>query len=199
MSASEEDRAPMSASEEGRAAMSGASAEDFARASDAIEALLAAVRPDQWDAATPCEEWNLRQLADHLVEVNYSLAGRFGGLSSGTAADPVAAYRLSAQALRDALALPGVLDQTYPGPFAHTTGANQLQVRMADLLTHGWDLARATGASADLPVDLTENALGFVQKLAGAFARSGKFGAPQPVAEDAPALDRLAAMTGRVV
>ncbi|CPY57847.1 TIGR03086 family protein [Mycobacteroides abscessus] len=118
--------------------MSGASAEDFARASDAIEALLAAVRPDQWDAATPCEEWNLRQLADHLVEVNYSLAGRFGGLSSGTAADPVTAYRLSAQALRDALALPGVLDQTYPGPFAHTTGANQLQVRMADLLTHGW-------------------------------------------------------------
>ncbi|CPZ78155.1 uncharacterized Actinobacterial protein [Mycobacteroides abscessus] len=84
MSASEEDRALMSAREEGRAPMSGASAEDFARASDAIEALLAAVRPDQWDAATPCEEWNLRQLADHLVEGTT----HWPGASAGSAAAP---------------------------------------------------------------------------------------------------------------
>lgn len=186
----------MSASEEDRAQMS---AEDFTRASTAIEAIIAAVRPDQWDTATPCTEWNLRQLVDHLVEVNYSLSGRFGGISSGAADEPAAAYRLSAQALRDALTLPGVLDQTYPGPFAHTTGDRQLQVRMADLLTHGWDLAQASGVPADLPVDLVEDALGFVEKLAGAFARSGKFGAPQPVAPDAPVLDRLAALSGRVV
>lgn len=174
-------------------------AEDFARASTAIETMIAAVRPDQWGEPTPCTEWNLRQLVDHLVEVNYSLAERFGGTRGEPADNPVAAYRQSARALSDALALPGVLDQTYPGPFANTTGDRQLQVRMADLLTHGWDLAQTTGVQPDLPADLVADALGFVEKLAAAFARSGKFGTPQPVAADAPVLDKLAALTGRVV
>lgn len=196
MSTREEDRALMSTREEDRKQTS---AEDFTRASAAIEALIGAVRPDQWDAETPCAEWNLRQLVDHLVEVNYSLAQRFGGPGADTCDDPAAAYRRSAQALSDALARPGVLDQTYPGPFAHTTGERQLQVRMADLVTHGWDLAQATGIPADLPLDLVQNALRFVEKLAAAFARSGKFGTPQPVAADAPILDRLAALSGRPV
>ena len=77
MSASEEAHAPMSASEETHAPMR--PADDFLRASTAIEAMIAAVRPEQWDAPTPCTEWNLRQLVNHLVEVNYSLAARFGG------------------------------------------------------------------------------------------------------------------------
>nr|WP_078361429.1 TIGR03086 family metal-binding protein [Mycobacteroides salmoniphilum] len=197
MSASEEAHAPMSASEEAHAPMR--PADDFLRASTAIEAMIVGVRPEQWDAPTPCAEWNLRQLVNHLVEVNYSLAARFGGLSGGTDDDPVAAYQQSAQALSDALALPGVLEQTYPGPFAHTTGDKQLQVRMADLLTHGWDLAQSTGVPADLPTDLVENALGFVEKVAGAFARSGRFGTPQPVGANAPVLERLAALSGRSV
>ncbi|MEU9805090.1 TIGR03086 family metal-binding protein [Mycobacterium sp. NPDC050853] len=175
--------------------------EDFLRASSAIEEMIAAVRPDQWDAPTPCTEWNLRQLVNHLVEVNYALAERFGGSapSEPAAGDPLAAYRVSAQVLQESLARPGVLDANYQGPFATTTGDNQLQVRMADLLTHGWDLAQATGRTADLPVDLVENAVTFVEKLAGAFARSGKFGTPQPIVGDAPAIDRLAALTGRQV
>ncbi|MGH3725583.1 MAG: TIGR03086 family metal-binding protein [Mycobacterium sp.] len=175
------------------------SAADFGRASAAVEKLLIGVRPEQWTAPTPCIEWNLRQLVDHLVEVNYALAVRFGGPGGSAEDDPVAAYRASAQALSDALALPGVLDQTYPGPFAHTTGDKQLQTRLADLLTHGWDLAQVTGLPADLPADLVENALAFVERVAGAFARSGRFGTPQPVSANAPVLDRLAALSGRSV
>lgn len=173
--------------------------EDFLRASLAVGTLIMAIRPEQWDEPTPCAEWNLRQLVDHLIDVNYSLSERFGGPGGSADEDPAAAYQQSVVALSETLARPGVLEQTYPGPFAHTTGDNQLQIRMADLLTHGWDLAQSTGVPADLPTDLVENALGFVEKLAGAFARSGRFGTPQPVAVDAPVLDRLAARSGRTV
>lgn len=125
---------------------------------------------------------------------------RFGG---GEAVGVVVGFddvAAECESVSDARALQiSHLERTYPGPFAHTTGDNQLQVRLADLLTHGWDLGRATGQPAELPVDLVENALAFVKNLAGAFARSGKFGTPQPVSADAPALDRLAALCGRPV
>jgi hypothetical protein len=55
---------------------------------------------------------------------------------------------------RDAFGHPGVLLRSYPGPFGNGTGAEILQIRLADLLTRGWDLAQATANPADLPEDL---------------------------------------------
>jgi uncharacterized protein (TIGR03086 family) len=74
-----------------------------------------------------------------------------------------------------------------------------LQIRLYDLLAHGWDLARATGIPARLPEDLAEQALGFVQVQFSAQPRTGRFAEPQPVEETAPAIDRLAAFLGRPV
>jgi uncharacterized protein (TIGR03086 family) len=70
---------------------------------------------------------------------------------------------------------------------------------MADLLTHGWDLARAIGQPVELPGDLVEQALAFAQVQLADVPRTGRFDQAQPVADDAPAIDRLAALLGRPV
>jgi uncharacterized protein (TIGR03086 family) len=68
-----------------------------------------------------------------------------------------------------------------------------------DLLTHGWDLAQATGLAVELPDDLVEPALTFAQSQLPGQQRAGRFADPRPIRDDAPAIDRLAAFTGRPV
>ena len=107
------------------------------------------------------------------------------------------AYRDSAAALQEAFSQPGVLDRTYSSPLGEATGAERLQIRLYDLLAHGWDLARATRQPAHLPEDAAEQALTFARSQLTDDARPGRFAPPQPIADQAPAPDRLAAFLGR--
>src|SRR5262249_18815438 len=75
----------------------------------------------------------------------------------------------------------------------------RLQWRIVDLLTHGWDLAQATGVVADLPDDLVEQALTFARAQLPSQPRAGRFADPQPIGDHAPGIDRLAALTRRPV
>lgn len=79
------------------------------------------------------------------------------------------------------------------------TGAERLRWRIADLLTHAWDLTQATGVAVELPGDLAEQSLAFAQSQLPGQPRAGRFADPQPIRDGAPAIDRLAAFTGRPV
>ena len=79
------------------------------------------------------------------------------------------------------------------------TPAERLQWRIVDLIAHGWDLVQATGIATELPDDLAEQALTFAQAQLPSQPRAGRFADPQPIRDDAPAIDRLAAFTGRPV
>ena len=79
------------------------------------------------------------------------------------------------------------------------TGVERLQWRVADLLAHGWDLVQATGVVVELPDDLVERALAFVRVQLPGQSRAGRFADPQSIRDSAPAIDRLAAFTGRSV
>jgi uncharacterized protein (TIGR03086 family) len=74
-----------------------------------------------------------------------------------------------------------------------------LQIRLYDLLAHGWDLARATGQPVDLPDDLAEQSLSFACKQLDGQSRQGRFGAAQNAGENAAAIERVAAFLGRTV
>jgi uncharacterized protein (TIGR03086 family) len=113
--------------------------------------------------------------------------------------DPVGAYRDSAARLQAAFEQPGVLDRSYHGPLGTATGAERLQIRLYDLLAHGWDLAQATGQSLELADDVAEQSLAFVRTHLREQARPGRFGPAQMVAGHAPAIERLVAFLGRRV
>lgn len=180
--------------------------EDLERGFAAVGNLIAEIREDQWGDPTPCSEWSVRDVVGHLVGLNLVFVALVEGGPRPERGvdplgdDPVGAYRKSAAALLDAFAEPGVLERSFAGPLGTATGAERLRIRLADLLTHGWDLARATGITVVVPEELAERALEYSRAQFGSGpARAGRFADPQPVAEDAPALDRLAAFTGRTV
>jgi hypothetical protein len=74
-----------------------------------------------------------------------------------------------------------------------------LQIRLYDLLTHGWDLAEAPAIPANLPDDLTEQALAFARDQLSSQPRTGRFAEPQPIDDTGSAIERLAAFLGRQV
>ena len=181
--------------------------DDLARASTAIQGVIASLGADQWGASTPCPDWTVRDLVGHLVQgdrmfaallAGEPIAGLDGDLLGG---DPAAAYRSSSGGLADVAGHPEALQRSCAGPLGdNPTGEQLLQLRMADLLVHGWDLHRAIGTAAlPVPDDLTERALAFMQTYLSDGMRGAQFDPPQPVHETAPAADRLAAFCGRSV
>jgi uncharacterized protein (TIGR03086 family) len=180
-----------------------ASVEDLGRACGAVGDLIADVRPDQWNAPTPCTEWTVRDVVNHLVAMNLVFAALIDDApmpergADHLGNDPVGTYRASVASLQATFARPGVLERSYPGPLGSATGAERLQIRLYDLLTHGWDLAQATGIPPQMPDELAEQALAFVRDQLSTQPRTGRFAEPQPIDAAAPAIDRLAAFLGR--
>lgn len=135
-----------------------------ARAVHGFAALVALVRTEHWGLPTPCAEWDVRALVNHLVYEELwtppMLEGKtiaeigedaFGGDLLGD--DPATAQSLAAgAAVTAANAVP--LDRVIHVSFAELPAQEYLSQLFADHLIHGWDLARAIGAPYVVPSDL---------------------------------------------
>lgn len=191
--------------------MNASPVEGLARALDATDKLVAGVRNEQWTALTPCTEWTVRDLVNHLVGGNQLFAVILRGQTSPSPAalrqrqgldhlgdDPVGAYRAAGEALLGAFSEPGVLAQVVTVPIGAVPGIAALNLRVVEVLVHGWDLAQATGQPTRFPEDLVEQALDFTHaNLAALPPGRSPFAPPQQVAADAAPIDRLAALLGR--
>jgi uncharacterized protein (TIGR03086 family) len=183
----------------------------LATALDGTGRLVAGVTAGRWELPTPCTEWSVRQLVNHLVGGNRLFTRVLAGAQlpppeqlgrraaeDQLGADPAAAWRGSAAELLDAFAGPGVLGRAHAVPAGTLPGPAVLHLRVVETLVHGWDLARATGQQPPFPDALVEPELAFSADLLGRLPKGRQpFGPPQPAADDAPALDRLAALLGR--
>jgi uncharacterized protein (TIGR03086 family) len=175
------------------------------------QGLVAAVRPEQWAAPTPCSEWDVRALVAHLVGGNQ----RFAGLISGATTlerprpvaagdvlgdDPVRAFSNAAEALVAAVRLPGALEGLVTIPFGTVPGAVALNLRLTEVLVHSWDLSRATSQSVRFDDALVEQEYEFsAQSLTQVPPERSPFAAPKDVPAGSSGLDRLAALLGRRV
>jgi uncharacterized protein (TIGR03086 family) len=165
------------------------------------------VRPDQWESGTPCKEWTVHDLVNHLVYEQLwapeLLAGctveqvgdRFDGDQLGD--DPLHAWVLAAAAAREAWIEPGALDRTVQLSWGKVDAAEYCWQMTLDLTVHAWDLARGIGADERLDPDLAAAVLAYAEPNADSFADSGVFGPAVPVPDDADAQTKLIAMLGR--
>ena len=181
----------------------------LARAMDAFDAQLRGIGPDQWSLPTPCPDWDVRQLVNHVVvggtaalrlldgATRDEIIGMYG--SDGLGDDPLEARRRAAAAERDAFAAPGALERIVHHPAGDVPGATLLGFRTGDNLLHTWDLARAIGGDEALPDDVVVEVWGALEPLAPVIGTLGVFGAGSSgdVGADAPVQTRLLDLSGR--
>jgi len=179
----------------------------YARAMQATRRYVDAVRPEQWTASTPCTEWNVKQVANHIIGENLwaveLLAGRtladVGDRLDGDLAgnDPGGAYASSVQSASQASTAAGAMEVVCHLSFGDYSGADYAAQLFMDTLIHGWDIAAATGQDTRLDPQLVEACLPIAQQLTTQFRGAGVFGNDLPVAPDADAQVRLLALVGR--
>ena len=169
--------------------------------------LVAAVGDDQWHRPTPCEDWDVRDLVNHVVSGNFWVAPLMTGSTIEDVGDrldgdvlgddPVDAYRRSAEEAAAAFSADGAMEALANVSYGPVPGRVYAGHRFIDVLVHGWDLAVGTGADTNLRPNLVEACLEVVQPEAAMLAASGAFGEDHEVPEGAAPQTRLLALLGR--
>ena len=158
--------------------------------------LLGEVSDEQLTAPTPCREWTVADLVDHLVlgTANFARTVRgeqvdWSAPTPRVGSDRVDAFRSSADAL-----LTAWRDQGTEGA---SIGPDW---QCAELAVHTYDLAAALGRpSGDLDPQVAEVGLSFMRANLKPEIRGEAFGPEQPAPEGADPYQRIAAFAGRDV
>ncbi|QFR01287.1 TIGR03086 family protein [Streptomyces phaeolivaceus] len=179
-----------------------------AEAQDLFGARVHAVRDDQWGSGTPCAEWSVRDLVNHLVSEQLwvpslvrdgcmieEVGDTFEGDLLGP--DPAVSWDTAAHSAREAFGAPGALERTVHLSYGDTPATAYCAQMVADLVVHTWDLARAIGADERLPGVLVRFAAEEIAPYAGELEKSGLFGAPVEPPARADAQTRLLCLLGR--
>ena len=169
-----------------------------------LQHVLRAQRADDGSKPTPCAEFTVDELVDHLVVSLEAIGGAAGAPRRGPAD-----ARTAEQAVEDRVASAAVpcFEAWVAPPTTPTVSLAGMDVPIAmpqsilpvEMLVHGWDLARALG----LPFEPAEHLVLAVDELARSVIQpayrgpGAGFAAEVDADPDASAFDRLLAFTGR--
>jgi uncharacterized protein (TIGR03086 family) len=179
-----------------------------AEALDLFTARVHTIRPGQWRTATPCTEWTVRDLVNHLTAQQLwtvplvrdgatvaAVGDTFDGDLLGP--DPVGSWDTAAAAAREVFAAPGALDRTVHLSSGESEARDYCAQLITDLLVHAWDLSRAIGADERLPDGLVAFAVREVTPYAADLEQTGHFAAAVSPPPDASVQTKLLALLGR--
>ena len=148
------------------------------------------------DAQSDCEDWSLRDLLNHMLATQDYFLGAARGESASppgpnppdlVSEDPKADLERRSADVVDTFGQDGVIEKTGPA----------IGIAFADMLLHGWDVARSTGQDASMPDGLAQAAYDTIHGRFTDEQRKGVFKPAIPTGDDATPQERLLAYTGR--
>jgi uncharacterized protein (TIGR03083 family) len=165
----------------------------LARSLDQLGDLLVHVPADRLDEPTPCSDWKLADLVDHVVAAPAKFAVMVRGEQPDWSASPphlddgwAAAFRSSADDLMQLWREGSGSDGSSP------------DWQTAEFAVHTWDLAHALGRpTGELDPEVAEQGLAFMKANLRDGMRGEAFGPEQPTPSGGDAYDAIAAFAGR--
>jgi uncharacterized protein (TIGR03086 family) len=167
-----------------------------------VTTMVSALTPQHREMATPCDDWTVHELVGHMCEGVQGIAGGLQGQAPPAetpdflADGPKAGWDAAVTAIT-AAATPDVLSAIHQMPFGEVPGEMAVSVIVADMITHAWDLAEATGIEHGISDELAQFALQTWKPLVPAEGRGDGFKAVIDVGDDASSLQQLLGYTGR--
>jgi len=163
--------------------------------------VLRGVAAADYHQPTVCTEFDVTQLAEHLIGSVTSLGAAAGASAGAAAAASTVEARLAApaQAMLEAWTVRGLDGTVKLGPNEMPAGL-VLGIGSVEFLVHAWDFAQATGQQLTVSDGLSQFVLDLAGQLITPEGRAGgSFADPVEIGPDAGLLDRLIAFTGRAV
>lgn len=167
---------------------------------------IAAIKPDQWTLPTPCSEWDVHALVNHVTYENLWTPPMFEGRTVAEVGDayegdllgddPLTAWEASVGPAIGAVSADGAMTRIVHLSFGEHPGRVYASQLFADMLIHSWDVARATGGDELLDPDLVEACLAWFKDQEEGYRAAGAIGPRAEPADDSPQA-RLLAMFGR--
>jgi len=169
--------------------------------------IVGGVRSDQLSATTPCNDWDLHELLNHIIlwtaysaehrardeQVPDELTNRDFVAEPGYAADYAAQLDKAVTAWSD----PAAWQRDLNVMGSPTPAADVAALLIAEMVLHGWDAAKASGQRYTAPDDVADAVLAAVRANAELFRKYQGFADAVPVPASAPALDQALAESGR--
>ena len=173
--------------------------------------IVSGIAADQLTLRTPCPSYDVAGLIDHIVEAAHRAAALGRGQTPPTGddsppvelADAPVQLRRAAEEAAQAWGDDSRLSSSFIMPWGEEyAGATLVNMYLAELAAHAWDLALATGQldrlDRSLPVSALDGARDMIKpEYRDMVAPGSPFGAELPPPPGADDWERLAAFTGR--
>jgi uncharacterized protein (TIGR03086 family) len=181
--------------------------EMYERALQRTAKIVAGTRVDQFGDPTPCDDWDVKKLLDHIIGGCLMFASGADGRRDDAIdgrhvrdGNHVDLYRHASRAALESFRAPGALERSFKLPWGDTPGSAALGLALTDAAVHGWDLAKATGQDAQIDDDIAEALYSMTTSMMapkGRYPRGEAFQDPVEVSDGAPSAERLLAYLGR--
>lgn len=172
-----------------------------------VTAAVYGVSEDAWDDWSPCDDWTVRDVLNHLVSESLwsepltkgrtveEVGDEHDGDLLGD--DPLTAWDNASKTASGSFARENVTENTVHVSWGDISGLQYLQQMTLDLVIHGWDVLVGSGQDDEIPEELVSTAMEIAKPLIESGQTGGVFKGPIEVDEEEDDQTKLLALVGR--